>query len=160
MDFATTNSPSALSFSLIFREAESSVDVSPKPVGGITSILVNYLQLEIDDEGTVLYPWGLFNDPTTWQETPLSPVVSVRSTLVVNVPKPIIPGVSRRLNEGDVWQAYVNRREGWICLGEPSASPSCRAVEFAPNSVAVLDRSKLVAVWLRPASLPKPTPHM
>jgi len=154
MDFVVVNRASPLQFVVVFRHAESSVDVSPRPSGGIASIQVNYLQLEIDDEGTVLYAWGLFNDPTTWVETTSRPPNSVRATLVASVPRPIIPGVSRQLNE-DVWQAYVNRQQGWICLGKSRTSQCCRAIEFAPSSVAILEGSELVAVWLRPVSLPK-----
>lgn len=154
MDFAVLDTPPAFQFAVTFQEAESCVDALPRPPGGIASILVNYLQLEIDHEGTVLYAWGLFNHPTTWLDTTSLPPDPARGTLVANVPEPIVPGISRRLNEGHVWQAYVNRQQGWLCLGEPSASPSCRAIEFAPNSIAVLDGSRLVAVWLKPASLP------
>ena len=111
---------------MTFRQAESSVDVSPRPLSGIASILVNYLQLEIDEEGTVLYAWGVFNHPTTWLDTVSYPSNTARGTLLANVPRPIVPGVSRRLNEEGVWQAFINRKEGWICLGEANLSPLYR----------------------------------
>ena len=111
---------------MTFRQAESSVDVSPRPLSGIASILVNYLQLEIDEVGHCRDPRGVFNYPTTWLDTVSYPSNTARGHIVGERTHTIVPGVSRRLNEEGVWQAFINRKEGWICLGEANLSPLYR----------------------------------
>ncbi len=49
---------------------------------------------------------------------------------------------------------YVNKRTGWVCIGNPKKSGE--AVEFINNCVAVIDNNQeLAALWLQPQSLPK-----
>jgi len=46
-------------FSLIYREEEYSFNTESHSDDGITSIMVNDLQLEIDDAGKIIYVWGV-----------------------------------------------------------------------------------------------------
>jgi hypothetical protein len=46
-------------FSLVYRPEDYSFDVEPHDGTGFTSIMINDLQLEIDDEGKIIYVWGL-----------------------------------------------------------------------------------------------------
>ena len=56
-------------------------------------------------------------------------------------------GTSYKLNDAD-WPIYVNIKTGWVCIGNPEIK--AQAVEFINNCVAVVDDSKLVALWLKP----------
>ncbi len=39
-------------------------------------------------------------------------------TLVAMI-KDIVPGISIRLNS-EFWPLFINRKEGWVCLGNPT----------------------------------------
>lgn len=138
----------------VYRESESSFAIEPPSNEGFSSALVNDLQLEVDDDGIVLYAWGLFPHPSTWQPTAFSPPSATRRRMRIVVSDGWTPGVSRRLN-ANRWNAFVNATSGWVCLGDPEASQDVVAVEFAPRAVAVLEKEALVAIWLRPKTIPK-----
>ncbi len=46
-------------FSLVYRDEDYSFDREPHDGTGFTSIMINDLQLEIDEEGKIIYVWGL-----------------------------------------------------------------------------------------------------
>jgi hypothetical protein len=151
MEFGTPGVRKSSNITVIYNEAESSFDVVPRPDGGVASILVNDLQLEVDHTGTVLYAWGLFPHPTTWKQTSAYPENPSKESLIVEIPSGVIPGVSCRVNPEIRWPVYVNVEERWFCLGEPAFPASSRSIEFAKDSVAVLLRDQLIAIWLHPA---------
>jgi hypothetical protein len=153
MHFSVLESALPTQFDVFFNEAESSIDAKPRPQGGIASVLLNYLQLEIGEDGTVLFAWGLFDARSTWRHTNSYPYAYSTGTLVAHVERPVTPGVSIRLDGNQKWTAYANLSQGWLCLGDPNASSNCRMIEFAPGTVAVLCESQLVAVWLKPINL-------
>ncbi len=115
---------------------------------GITSILINYLQLEIDDEGKILYVWG-YCPLVHYQETDETPQQYIPCGLQVILDKEIIPGISTRLNEGNPWPVYINHTTGWVCLGNP-VTKNVTMLEFAPDSIATLQGDQIIAVWLQP----------
>jgi len=61
------------------------------------------------------------------------------------------PGFSYQVNKVD-WPIHVNVKNGWICIGD------CRGngevVEFINDCVAVVENGELIALWLKPESLP------
>ena len=119
---------------------------------GVTSLIVNDLQLEIDEEQHVLCAWGLCPHPT-WGVMSGGPPPFFRGGLEVLLDGKVIPGVSHRLTAPATWPAYVNWETGWVCLGDATADGSVQAVEFATNTVAVLKDEALVALWLRADNL-------
>jgi len=136
---------------LVYRERDHAFDLEGERPKGVTSLLVNDLQLEIDQEGVVLYPWGLC-PRSTWEPTEAMPPASVRGTLVAQFGEEIVPGVSRRISGGSRWPVYENRAARWVCIGDLEAEGNRRkGIEFAPGCVAVLDDHALVALWLRPS---------
>jgi len=137
------------SFQLVYREAEHSFLAVPKPSGGITSVLVNDLQLEVDDRGTVLYAWGLFPHAEKCIPTTLLPPTTRRLRLRFIPDEDWTPGVSTRLNK-QPWDVFANRSDGWVAVGTPETPPNSEAIEFAPNSIAILDGDSIVAIWLKP----------
>lgn len=141
-------------FMPVYRESESSFAIEPQSNEGVSSALVNDLQLEVDDDGIVLYAWGLFPHPSTWHPTVFNPPIASRRRMRIVVSDGWTPGVSRRLN-ANRWDAFMNATTGWVCLGDPEASQDVVAVEFAPNSVAVVEKEAVVAIWLRPKTIPK-----
>lgn len=61
------------------------------------------------------------------------------------------PGFSYRIYHEEL-PVYVNTNSDWVCIGNPQIQEE--AVEFINNCVAVVDHKKLVALWLKPQSLP------
>jgi hypothetical protein len=126
---------------------------SPTKPDAISSVQVNSLQMSISEDGTVLYAHGycpLFN----YHETDLiPPSARPNISLVVRSDNEFIPGVAYSLGGPTDWEVSINKRSGWICLGNP-ACQGLDAVEFAKESIAVVVNSTLVAIWLHPESLP------
>lgn len=138
---------------LIYQEDEYSFDTERLEVAGFTSILINDLQLEIDDKGEIGYVWG-YCPLIEYEKTTIAPKEYKAKSLIVVLDKPLIPGVSHRLNDEKRWPIYINLKEGWVCIGDPKIENK-ELIEFAPNCIAAMSGEELLAVWLHPEGLPK-----
>jgi hypothetical protein len=118
-----------------------SFDVEPLNGSGDTSIMINDLQLEIDHEGRIMYVWGLC-PLIKYEETDEAPKNYKFNSLVALLDKPPIPGISYRLNEKERWPIYINKKKGWVCLGNPEVKNK-QLIEFAPNCIATLENRSL-----------------
>ena len=99
----------------VYQAAEYSLDAEVHPSGCVTSILVNDVGLEVDEEGRVIYVAGLCPH-TSWRPTKALPGVSERGALSVSIGKPLLPGVSLRLTDSNSrWPVYLNAEAGWVC---------------------------------------------
>lgn len=105
-----------------------------------------------DAEGKIIYVWGLC-PLVKYIETEKAPQKYKSHTLSVLLNKPLIPGVSYRLNQERRWPIYINKKKGWVCLGDPNTENK-NLVEFAPDCVATLEGENLTAIWLHPEKLP------
>lgn len=139
-------------FRLVYCGEEHSFTAVPQPSGGITSVLLNDLQLEIDDEGTVIYAWGLFPSVEKCDPTTFNPPEAIRRRLRFISDDDWTPGISIRINKRP-WDVFANAETGWVGVGNPNASSNSIGVEFAPNSIAVIERRSIVAVWLKPTCI-------
>lgn len=138
---------------LIYFEEEYSFDTELHD-GGFTSIMVNDLQLEIDDEGKIEYIWGLC-PLIEYKETNEAPEQYESSSLVALLDKPPIPGISYRINEKERWPIYINKEKGLVCIGNPKVERK-KMIEFVPNcAIATLEGQEIIAIWLTPKDLPK-----
>jgi hypothetical protein len=123
-------------------------------VGEYSSIQINSLQLAVDERGVLLYAYG-YCPIIRYQETELLPPKPDRAaSLVAQTEKEFVPGIAVGLGGPASWPVRVNKRSGWVCLGEPSTDETLTAVEFATGLIAVVRGSQLVCVWLRPVALP------
>ncbi len=132
---------------LLYRTDEHSFDVEGYETG-YASLLINDLQLEIDDEGRVLFVWGLC-PLVNCKKTKGLPKNYQSHCLFVLLDDPIVPGVGYQLNSDERWPVYINQNHGWICIGRPDTF-NITMVEFASNCVASIEEDKLVAIWLSP----------
>lgn len=135
--------------SLVYRPYDYAFDVEPKPEGGESSLLVNDLQLEIDDEGRVLYVWG-YCPHTSWSTASVEPPLARRATLAAETPDDLAPGTSMRISK-ERWPVHVDLQTGWVRVGRCVEGD---VVEFAPGVRACLSEGELVCLWLRPRELP------
>lgn len=153
MKFIIQESQEDQTFSLVYRPKDYSFDVEPLDGTGDTSIMINDLQLEIDHEGRIMYVWGLC-PLIQYEEIDEFPFKYKAGSLVALLDTPPVPGISYRLNEGQRWMIYINRKKGWVCLGNPEIKDK-QLIEFAPNCIATMDGQELIAVWLHPEKLPE-----
>ncbi len=137
---------------LIYRNKDYSFDVVPIDGAGGSSILINDLQLEIDYEGNVMYVWG-YCPLIEYEETELFPQKDRQYELVVLLDNPPKLGVSYRLNEDNNWPIHINKKKGWVCLGDPNMEGK-QLIQFAPSCIASMLGQELTAVWLQPEQLP------
>ncbi|MGC1877911.1 MAG: hypothetical protein WA347_05260 [Rhabdochlamydiaceae bacterium] len=153
MKFLIQKSEITQKFSLVYREEDYSFDIEPHDESGFTSIMVNDLQLEIDDEGKIIYVWGLC-PLIKYEETNETPENYESNSLVALLGKPPIPGISYRLNEKERWPIYINKKKGWVCVGNPKINGK-QMIEFVPNCIATLQDQEITAIWLKPKDLSK-----
>ena len=134
---------------LVYRESEHSFGVTPWQGGGVSSVLVNDINLEVDEDGLVLFPWGLC-PRATWMSTILEVPSGPRRRLMIRAGAPTIPGTSRRLTPGERWPVYLSAQGPWICVGQPQPHDGQVVIEFSPGAMAVLDDgAQLEALWMR-----------
>lgn len=131
---------------LIYRDHEYSFDVEPHPPRGVSSLLINDLQIEIDEDGRLIYVWG-FCPRSLWVATTLTPPDVVNKCLKY-IDGKIVPGISRRINSGGQWVAFHDSLSGWLCFGDKSTHE--KGIAFAPGAVAILKGGEIVALWLHP----------
>src|SRR5262245_22499440 len=131
---------------LAYLRSEHSLDLEPPPARGVASLLINDVQLEIDEDGHLMYVWGLCPHES-WTTARLDPP-SAKTGRLQYVNGTVIPGVSKRLNSGNHWPTCFDPSSGWLCIGD--ASVEADAVAFAPGAIAVLTEDKLAALWLHP----------
>lgn len=132
---------------LVYREEDYSFDTISHPES-YTSLTINDLQIEINEEGRLLYVWG-FCPLIVFSEISVSPTNYSSHMLVAILTRTPIPGISIPINEIESWPLHWNKKEGWICIGKPVTN--LPMIEFAPNCIAALDtKEELVGIWLRP----------
>lgn len=133
---------------LVYRRGDRSFDVEPHPDGGIASLLVNDTQIEINEDGNLMYVWG-YCPHESWKQSKLvRPPTSQGRVLYLG--EPAIPGVSTRLNQPR-WPILFDESSGWICIGDSSFKGE--SVEFSPGAAIALDSGVLQALWLHPKFL-------
>jgi hypothetical protein len=135
--------------SIVYRKNEYSFDAIPKPEGGVSSILLNDIQLEIDTEGRILYIWGL-SPYTSWISVELSPPSGKKGIINVELDKDVIPGVAVRIGEVGEWPVFHDDKLGWICIGNAVYTNQEETIELCADCRLVINDDNLVALWIHP----------
>jgi hypothetical protein len=131
---------------LVYRRSERSLDVEPKPGRGVASLLVNDVQIEVDEDGRLIYVWG-FCPHESWVSAKLDPPTATAGRLQY-VDSAIVPGVSKRLNADKRWAVSHDPSSQWLCIGDQSFRGEM--IAFAPGAIATLSDGEIVNLWLRP----------
>lgn len=114
------------------------------------SILIEhgYNSLDIKlENGRVLQVTGI-NPNYNWIEKELVAPVFQRGILTVSFDEKCQEGTG--IQYASDWQTYFNYKTGWVCIGNPDCNIKSKSVEFAKNSVAVIDNGQLSSIWIRP----------
>ena len=121
--------------------------------GGGTSILINDINLEIDEDGNVLYVWGLA-PKSAWEDTGKLPPSCSQAGMQCVLDK-VLCGVSIRINDVGSWPMFFNKANKWFFIGEDINYTGFEQIEFTQNCVANLsDSGELKGLWLRPKFTP------
>jgi hypothetical protein len=131
---------------LVYRRAEYSFGVEPRSERGVASLLVNDVQIEIDENGYLLYVWG-FCPSESWVPKHLGIPLSSPGRLRY-ASAPVVPGISRRIHASKPWSINYDASSGWLCIGDMRARDEM--IAFAPDAIASLTSGHLVANWLHP----------
>ncbi|MCT7981236.1 hypothetical protein [Laspinema olomoucense] len=154
MKFKWFQNPDILQGRLIYVQQDYAFNFLPSSRSTITSLVIDTLQLSIDHKGRVLEVWG-YCPYQSWQLAEIYPPNYIPGSVFVEL-EDIIPGVSEQIAGVGEWDIFVNSNTGWVCIEKEKQSPSAIAIEFASNSVAVLEENCLKAIWLHPENLPAP----
>ena len=115
-------------------------------------ITINELQLELGVDTTIIEVWG-FCHFREWKKSNIEVPLYIRGQLSVIIDFNPMPGCGYAVNNNKQrWPVWVNVKSGWICIGDPSIRKY--AVEFIDNCIAVIKEYELVALWLKPQTLP------
>jgi hypothetical protein len=120
--------------------------VEPPPKGGVTSLQVNTVQIEMDEDGRLLYVWG-YCPHESWDAAMLTAPAAKLGRLQY-IGRDVVPGVSISLNADRHWGVGHDSTSRWLCIGDGSARGEM--VAFAPGAIAVLKEGELIALWLHP----------
>jgi putative transposase len=136
---------------LVYRPEEFSFDVTPAPLSGFTSILLDDLNLEVDETGKVISIWGLCPH-TRWNDAPLAPPEAVCGQLFVLTDTPLERAISIRLTpERKYLPTFVDRSRGWVKV-QGAANPKS-AVMIIPGVIFEIgNRGEFCSLWLHPKS--------
>lgn len=132
--------------SYIFSDYSFDMEPAVKEIGFY--ILINNLDLIVDENNKVVQLSG-FCPCNNWIE--MSSLVPKYERGILRVVTELQLGFSFRLNNKHPWPVYINKKEGWICIGDPEKNGE--AAEFLNNCVAVINNGELVSVWLKPKFL-------
>lgn len=97
--------------------------------------------------------WGLY-PLVKYHETEKVLLNCVEGTLVALLEHAPTPGISYQLNKDSRWLVYVNKKRGWVRIGNGNAqSNKSRMITFAPVCVAAVERGSL-QLFSYPQELP------
>ncbi len=156
---------SPLKGALVYRAIDSAFDFAPLEYeellqragkDGLTSLTVGTLQIEIGVGTSIaLYVWG-YNPQESWshKELPHLDVQpgAIRIAIADELLSDLDPGISIELVEINEWLTIFDAHSGWIRIGggSPDTDSHSTCIEFATNTVAIINDGVLTAVWLHP----------
>lgn len=132
---------------VIYVRSEYSFDFEPSRNADIT-LMINNLYLGIDSETmSALQVWG-YSPKSSWINKKLRVPLSSNGKLKLS--ERVEAGLSKKLLGSESWKTNFDPETGWVCIGDENLSHQEIAVEFATNTIAVLDGEKLISIWLKP----------
>jgi len=147
---ATQTAPEMTNSVLLYRPQEYSFDLTPAPLAGYTSFLLDDLNIEVDIHGKVVSIWGMCPH-TRWINTPLIAPKAAYGELFIESDTPLQRGVSTHIFSKKYLPTFVDRNSGWVQVRVASNVDS--AVMVLPGVVFEISTcGKLCSLWLHPQS--------
>lgn len=141
----------------IYNIEDYAFDFQGLPPGSGQSLMMNTLQLAFElSQLRILYAWG-YNPYVNWKlmksPTPIFKSGQLFFEFDSEDKNDLFPGVGFDIKKDFEWPIYININSGWVCIGDPEAKSHTEAVEFATDTIAVLDNGELEALWIKPKNL-------
>ncbi|MEU5599171.1 hypothetical protein [Streptomyces sp. NPDC020298] len=115
---------------------------------GVTSVLIDTLQLEVDIESReVLFAWGYFPNVRGTVSKLKAPRISP-GCVRISSDHPFEPGVSYEI-PGGRWHVSSDPSSGWITIEQGDVTDA-DFVQIASGTVLGIENGDLVSIWLRP----------
>lgn len=112
------------------------------------TILVRDLNIDFDlHTKEALTIWG-YHPHTRWKRATLRVPYAFPGNLLLEEKRGLLEIV--RLPESEAWQSQYDAKTRWLCVGDPQLEDEDQAVEFLTNAIAVIKRTDLKAIWLKP----------
>lgn len=136
---------------LLYRSDEFSFAVSPRQEN-FTSVLVNDINLEVDEEGRVISVWGL-SPYIGWKKSILTAPHAEFADVFYVPDSPLERSVSTRVSDKR-WPVFVDRSSGWVHFS--GGCTSSIAAKVLTGLILEIDScGQLCGIWLCPAELPE-----
>lgn len=133
---------------LVYRSNENSFDTLPSRDTGITSVLLDDLNLEIDGSDRVIGVWGLC-PIGRWKEMRLTPPTAHPGELLLVANPPLLAGVSVSLNKERYLPVYADYDSGWVQIKDVFVP--FESVQIYPGVIVELSNDgQICSLWLRP----------
>lgn len=135
------------SIQITYDEESYSFEVIGDKPDSVSSYLLNDINLEVSQSGTILYIWGLCPN-TLWKQMDIDPGKLISGKVIIkDTDTKITPGISKRINPNKRWEVFANPETGWLCIGDPFSEGT--KVEFGLNLAAVIKGEDLKALWVK-----------
>ncbi len=132
---------------LVYIPEEFSLDTINRKILGVTSVLVNDIQIEISIDRLAIAIWGACPHPK-WKKGKLNKPISQIGKLWFD--GDFTPGVSIRVTKsGEYWPVTFDPTSGWIHLGKERLADD-QTIEFVEGCIVVLRDDEIVGLWLHP----------
>ena len=105
-----------------------------------------YCELSIAKFNLKIYSFEGVNFKDNWINTNLKFPNSLKGELYVN---DIIIDNNDGIWYAKNWNTYYDNKNNFICIGDYIVNIDDIAVEFCKNTIAVIDKGKLKAIWLK-----------
>lgn len=139
-----------------FEFDEASPDLLMQRAGdaGVTSLIVEYLRIDVAVEGGVgLFVWG-YHPRSIWTTGVAAPARLRPGSVSAAADGVFTPGVSERLVEAGEWNTVFDSQSGWVRVTADLNSQDDQIVEIADQTGLGLIGDQLNSIWLRPTFVP------
>jgi hypothetical protein len=145
MNFEINNISEFSNNELIYYRDEHSFSVEGERLDSYTSLLINDIQLQMDEDGNLLYVDG-YCPLVHKKPIDIRPANIIKAKIRFKEINKLDAGISKRINDEERWSIYEN--DEWICIGNPNNQDSF--IEFANGCVLGFLNNTIVSIWLKP----------
>lgn len=132
---------------LVYVSDDLSFDTVDRRTQGVSSILINDINIELSGGGEAIAVWGL-SPQSSWQQGNVAKPESQLGKVLFR--HALTPGVSIRVTRpSEYWPVTYDPSSGWIYVGLDSGVPN-RAIEFVSACVVGLREGQVCGLWLHP----------
>jgi hypothetical protein len=132
---------------LIYLSSDFSFDTINRQTSGVTSLLVNDINIEFSEDYEAVAIWGLC-PRSSWRKGSVPKPVSQSGRL--RFEGELTPGVSIRVTRsGENWPVTFDPSSEWLHIGQETLAYD-QAIEFIEGCIVILREGEIIGLWLHP----------